>query len=112
MTFRVKTLRRASADILCITDYIYKRSPQGSAAWVNALEKATRRLADHALGCSEADENERFDIEVKQSFFKTKRGRVYRLVFTIADDEVRILRVRGSGQGPIEPGDIGPSTDQ
>ena len=104
MTFRVKTLRRANADILRITNYIHERSPQGAAMWVNAFEKAKRRLADNAEGCSEADENERFDIEVKQSFFKTRRGRVYRLVFTIANDEVRILRVRGSGQGPIEPG--------
>jgi plasmid stabilization system protein ParE len=106
MTLRVRTLRRANADILSITDYIYQRSPQGAATWVNAFEKAKRRLADNAVGCSEADENHRFEIELKQSLFKTRRGRVYRLVFTIVDDEVRILRVRGSGQGPIEPGDI------
>jgi plasmid stabilization system protein ParE len=106
VTFRVRTLRRAAADILSITDYIYERSPQGAAAWVNALVKARSRLSDNAETCGEADENERFDIDLKQSLFKTRRGRVYRLVFTIVGDEIRILRVRGSGQSPIEPGDI------
>lgn len=104
MTFRVRMLRRANADFVDIVDYIHERSPQGAAAWVNAFEKAKTRL--NAEGCSEADENHRFDIEVKQALFKTRRGRVYRLVFTIVGDEVRILRVRGSGQAPIEPQDV------
>jgi plasmid stabilization system protein ParE len=106
MTFRVRTLRRATADILTITDYIHERSPRGAAAWVNALDEAKKRLTQNALTCGEADENERFDIEVKQSLFKTRRGRVYRLVFTIVENEVRILRVRGSGQAPVHPTEI------
>lgn len=48
MKFRVKTLRRADADILKITDDIHRRSAQGAAAWIDALEKATKRLADFA----------------------------------------------------------------
>jgi len=83
MTFRVRTLRRANADILSITDYIHGRSKAGADAWVNALERAKKRLAKNADSCSEADENHRFEIEVKQSLFETRRGRVYRLVFTI-----------------------------
>lgn len=106
MTFRVRTLQRASTDILSITNYIYERSPQGAAAWLDAFEKAKCRLAENADCYSEADENERFEIDVKQSLFKTRRGRVYRIVFTIIRDEVRILRVRGPGQGPITLSDL------
>lgn len=106
MRFRIRMLRRATADFLSIVDYIHDRSPQGAAAWVNAFEKAKGWLADNADGCPEADENHCFQIDVKQSLFKTRRGRVYRLVFTIVEDEVRILRVRGSGQGAIEPSDV------
>ncbi len=106
MIFRIRMLRRANADFLSIVDYIYQRSPQGAAAWVEAFENAKSRLAENADGYSEADENDRFDLDVKQALFKTRRGRIYRIIFTIVEDEVRILRVRGSGQAPIEPGDV------
>ena len=106
MTFRVRTLRRANADILTITGYIHERSKPGAAAWVNALERAKNRLAENGGACGEADENDRFDIDVQQSLFKTRHGRVYRLIFTIVEDEVRILRIRGSGQAPVEPEDV------
>jgi plasmid stabilization system protein ParE len=102
MKFKVKTLRRADGDIRCITHYIYERSKSGAAAWVNALARAKFRLAANADTCSDADENHRLDIDVKQALFKTRRGRVYRIVFTIVGDEVRILRVRGPGQAPVE----------
>ena len=106
MTFHVRTLPKAEADIRSIIKYIHKRSPQGAAAWVDAYERARKHLAEFAEGSSEADENEFFDIDVKQRLFNTRRGRVYRLVFTIVGDEVRILRVRGSAQAPIDPEDL------
>ncbi len=106
MRFRVRILRRASADILNITGYIHERSPQGAAAWMNASERAKDRLTTNADTCSEADENHRFDIDVKQLLLRTRRGHVYRLVFTVVGDEVRVLRVRGSGQAPLKPSDV------
>jgi plasmid stabilization system protein ParE len=102
MTFRVLTLPKADADIRRIVHYIEQRSPQGATVWLSALEQALERLAEFADDCPEADENEFFEIEVKQSLFKTRRGRVYRLVFTIFEVEVRILRVRGAGQAPVK----------
>jgi plasmid stabilization system protein ParE len=106
MTFCIKILRRGSADIDQITAYIHQRSPQGASAWLNALQRAIKRLEQNAESCGEADENQRFDIALKQALFRTRRGRVYRIVFTIAEHEVRILRIRGPGQAPIEPGDV------
>ncbi len=103
MKLRVKTLPRAEGDIRSIAGYLYPRSRPGAAAWVNALDQATIWLADNAMSCSDADENEHFDINVKQMLFKTKRGRVYRVLFTVVDEEVRILRVRGPGQAPLDP---------
>ena len=106
MKYRIRMLRRAHADFASTVAYLYERSPQGAAVWINAFEKAKNRLAEYADSCSEADENYRFDIDVKQLLFKTRRGRVYRLIFTIAENEVRILRVRGPGQAGIEPVDL------
>ena len=106
MKLRVKTLPRADADVRTITSYIYERSRQGAAAWVNALDQAKTRLEDTAESCSHADENEHFDIDVKQMLFKTRRGLVYRVLFTIVDNEVRILRIRGNGQAPVDPEEL------
>ncbi len=106
MTYRVRTLPRAEADIHSIANYIHLRSPAGASNWVSALDQALKRLADFAQGSGEADENEFFDIEVKQSFFRTRRSRIYRLLFTIVENEVRVLRVRGSGQAPIDPEEL------
>ena len=106
MTFSVRNLPRAEADIRCIANYIHQRSSGGAAAWLNALDVACNRLAVNAESYGEADENEFFDIDVKQALFKTKKGRVYRIVFTIVEADVLILRVRGSGQAPIQSSDI------
>jgi hypothetical protein len=38
--------------------------------------------------------------------FKTRRGRYYRLVYVIAEDEVHVLRVRGPGQPDLLPDEI------
>lgn len=103
MKFRVKALRRAEADIRQISNYIFTHSPQGADAWLNAYKEAVDRLSESATSYSAAYENDHFEIEVKQTLFKTKHGRVYRLLFTIVGHEVRFLRVRGPGQAVIDP---------
>jgi len=70
MTRRVKTLRKAEADIRSITNYLYKRSPQEAAAWLSAYRQARIRLADNSESCSEADESEYFDMVVKHVFLR------------------------------------------
>lgn len=101
MKFNVKALRKAEADVRSIAKYLYDRSPQGAAAWLNAYREARARLASDANRCSQAEENDHFDFDVRQALFKTTRGRVYRMLFTIIGNEVRILRVRGPGQAPV-----------
>lgn len=103
MSFCVTTLPRAEADVRAIARYVQERSPSGATAWLTALEQAINHLEEFADGCGEAAESGQFEIEVRQALFKTRRSRVYRLLFTIVDDEVSILRVRGPGQGPLIP---------
>ena len=57
-------------------------------------------------------EDEHFDIDVRQALFKTRRGRIYRMLFTIVGNEVRILRVRGPGQAPVVADDVDSLTDE
>jgi hypothetical protein len=44
------------------------------------------------------------DFEVREILFKTRRGRYYRILYVIVEDEVRILRLRGPGE-PDLPAD-------
>ncbi|MGH7200482.1 MAG: hypothetical protein ACREJB_07745, partial [Planctomycetaceae bacterium] len=69
-------------------------------------EEAARRLLTDPLGYGRAREDEFVDWELRQFLFKTPRGRTYRGVFTVVDDEVRILRVRGPSQRDLEPEEL------
>ena len=103
MTFRVKELRRAQADIHQIVHWLEERSPKGTRAWLNAYDDMLARLAKNADSLGPAQENDDCEFDVRQVLFKTRRGRVYRALFFIEGDEVFILRVRGPGQADVDP---------
>jgi plasmid stabilization system protein ParE len=98
MTCNVLVTRQAEADIDAILTWLRGRSPSGAKSWFKALESAIAWLADHAASCPLAPENDYFDEEIRERLFKTKRGRPYRLLFVVAEKQVRLLHVRGPGQ--------------
>ncbi len=106
MTFQVRLLTRAQGDADQIYLWLRERSPQGAASWYSALLRKIDDLAVTAMACSVAPEASRLDIELRQAFFKTRRGRTYRLLFVFVGSEVRILRVRGPGQRPVTRSDV------
>ena len=76
--------------------------PGHSDAWMNGLFRAIQSLDTMPLRCPLAFENEFFDEELRQLLYG-KRGRVYRILFTISDNEVYVLFVRHSAQKPLSP---------
>ncbi len=106
MTYRLVIVEPAEIDVDEIYAYILARSQQGAAAWYRAFLACTKRILLQPLACSIAPENAEFDVELRQALFKTRYGAPYRCVFTVADEEVRILRVRGRGQTPLKAADI------
>ena len=67
-----------------------------------------QRVVEHPRRFPLAPENSLATLgEVRQFLFKTRRGRTYRAVYVIMDDEVRILRVRGPGQPPLTDDEMG-----
>jgi plasmid stabilization system protein ParE len=106
MSYRVVVLARARRDVDRIYDYIAENSPKGAHSWLSQFEKATKTLETNPYVAPLAPESKSFDIEIRHIMFRTKYGRTYRAVFTVVDDEVRILRVRGPGQPPVRPADI------
>lgn len=107
MSFTVRELPRAKADVRAIFEWLYERSTQGARAWLDAYDAALVRLQTHAGTLGTAFENKDCSkFEVRQIFFKTRRGRVYRAVYFVEENTAYVLRVRGPGQAPIDPGEL------
>jgi plasmid stabilization system protein ParE len=107
MNRSLRILARARADIDRIFDWLEKRSPQGAATWYNALFDAVGRIVGNPESyASAAEALPRWNRKIQQALFKTTRGNRYRIVFELAETEIRILRVRGPGQPPLRRRDL------
>lgn len=109
MSFQVHELRRAQADVRSIARWLAERSPQGAKAWLRAYDEMVLRLETRASSCGPAYEHDACEFDVRQVLFKTPRGRPYRALFFLDGQDVYILRVRGPGQAPVDPAELGPS---
>jgi plasmid stabilization system protein ParE len=98
MMFRVRTLRKAENDFRQILSHIAARSKSGAVAWAKAFRNAMIRLESEADHLPLAAENDHVEFEVREVLFKTRRGLVYRALFTIRANDVFVLHVRGPGQ--------------
>jgi len=107
MTFKVHELGKAQADVRSIAHWLAERSPQGARAWLHAYDEMILRLEKQAPSCGPAHEHDDCELDVRQALFKTRRGRVYRALFIIEGEDVYILRVRGPGQAPVDPEELG-----
>jgi len=47
-------------------------------------------------------------VELRQAFFKTRKGNTYRMILKLNPDEVKILRIRGQGQRPLSSDELHP----
>jgi hypothetical protein len=106
MTFIVRELPKARADKDSIFSWLYERSPEGAFAWLDAYDGLIARLNLEPLSFGIATENADCEFEVRQALFKTRRGRVYRVLFFVENQGVFILRVRGPGQATVDADEI------
>ncbi len=106
MIRQVDLARRARQDAEDIYAWIADRSREGADRWYAAFLKALESLATSAEGRGLAPESEELDVDVRQAFFKTRRGRTYRALFTIDGTRVHVLAVRGSGQRLLTPDEL------
>lgn len=108
MSYRIRTMRRAQEDFISILEWIanVRHAPDGAAALIDAYDKAVESVSTWPESFGLAPEDDFDDRVIRQFPFKTSHGRPYRGLFTIRDEEVVILRVRGPGQADLEPGDL------
>lgn len=106
MKFAVSVLDRAWSDADRIFAWIAAHSPEGAIRWNRAFDEALDRLVIEADQHELAPDFVNSDVEIRQLLFKTRRGNIYRLLYTIVGNSVRVLRVRGPGQAPLSFEDV------
>lgn len=106
MMFRLRILPRAEQDAQHIFDWLKAESPDGAIRWWFAFDEAVHNLVEHPHGDGLAPETKSVPYELRQFLFKTRRGRRYRGVFVVVGDEVRVLRIRGPGQRPLQQDEL------
>jgi plasmid stabilization system protein ParE len=99
-------VERARSDVEDIFNWLVHRSVQGAISWYLAFRRAIDNLASAPESHAEAAESHPLGRQLRQTLFKTRRGRIYRIVFDVSDTEIIILRVRGAGQSPLRQRDL------
>jgi plasmid stabilization system protein ParE len=102
MKFQVITMPRAEADLEAACAWIQKYSPQRAARWYQGICAAIQSLDSMPHRCSLAPESEGAEVEIRQLLYGKRRG-IYRILFTVVGNEVRVLHVRHGAQRLLEP---------
>lgn len=106
MSRTIRILGRADDDADDIFIWLAKRSPAGARAWNAALRERLDSLAASDWNGSPAAEAQDVGLDLRQALFKTRRGRVYRVLFVATAEEVTVLRIRGPGQRLVDRSDL------
>lgn len=105
--FRVEMSREARANLADIHAWIAESAPAGADRWLDAFEDAVSRLERYPLSFGLAPESEFSQKELRQILFKTRKGRVYRAVYFVDGETVKITHIRGPRQRLIPPEEFG-----
>jgi plasmid stabilization system protein ParE len=106
MSRPLRILQRAQNDVDEIFNWLVRRSIRGAISWYVAFGHAIGRIQESPENYSRAPEGEILHSELRQAFFKTRRGRRYRIIFQFDDQTIVVLRVRGPGQAPLRRRDV------
>jgi plasmid stabilization system protein ParE len=102
MTFRVATSRRAERDARRAYRWLAERAPEAAHRWYRGLREAISSLESFPQRCPLAPENAHFPEEIRHLCYG-RRQSVYRILYTIRDDEVIVLPIRHGAQQPLTP---------
>jgi plasmid stabilization system protein ParE len=94
----LRILERARTDVDNIFDWLVRRSVRGAISWYLAFWRAAEKITAAPETFAAAPESGLLGRQLSHALFKTRRGRIYRIVFEFSDTDVVLLRVRGPGQ--------------
>ena len=103
--YRVVISATAKRNLLDAYRWAAKNAPQTAARWLDRFQTALGTLSTNPKRCSVAPEAELVGREVRQYLFG-KRQHVWRALFVIEADEVRVLHVRRAAMDTATPEDL------
>lgn len=106
MMFTVVVTARAERDLTETGDWLYKQSPGGARRWIDVARTTIESLDTRPRRHSLAPENEFSNREIRNAFFKTRRGQIYRAVFYVENNRVVVTHIRGPRQRPLRSDEL------
>jgi plasmid stabilization system protein ParE len=92
MTRRVVLQRLAAEDLGETYRRAAQNAPSAAARWLARFEAALATLSHNPERCPLARENGKVDLELREFLFG-RRPYVFRVIFTVETDIVRVLRI-------------------
>jgi plasmid stabilization system protein ParE len=111
MTYRVILQRLAVQDLDDAFVWAARKAPATAARWLDRFQAALERLDTNPQRCPRAREQRRVDIELREFLFG-ETPNVYRVIFTIDADTVRVLRIRRAQRRPLTRKQIDDASEQ
>lgn len=97
MQFQVIITPSAKADIFEINTWLLENYPDSAESWLWGISQAVTSLSKFLERCPVSPESEAFDVVVRQLIYG-KKPKTYRILFSIQDEKVYVLRVRSTKQ--------------
>ena len=105
MRYRVVVTANAKTNL---RDYYMRASrmaPVTADRWLGRFEAAIESLVDHPERCQLAAESSSVEPTIRQLLFGRK-GAVFRVLFTVVGNEVRVLHIRRGVMSAADPSDL------
>ena len=106
MSLRVRLTAEALRNQNEFADWIMQRSVDGALAWLDALERILLQVSTSPLSFPKAAEDEFSHRELRNAFFGTRKGRVFRAIFYVDGDCVIVTHLRSPDQRPLSAEDL------
>lgn len=110
MTFRVVIQRLARRDLNEAYRRAARRAPQTAGRWLTRFQAGLSTLETNPERCPIAPESSKMPIALREYLFG-KRPHVFRVVFVIDGDCVRILRIRRAHRRLLSRKELGDAFD-
>jgi plasmid stabilization system protein ParE len=95
--FQVIITPSAKADIFETNTWLLENYPDLANDWIWGIAQAVASLSKFPERCAVSSESEAFDVVVRQLIYG-KKPNMYRILFSIQNEKVYILRVRSTKQ--------------
>jgi plasmid stabilization system protein ParE len=106
MTYKVRLQPLAENDLEGAYLWAAKNAPETAGLWLARFQAALNTLAEHPERCGFAPEHKKLKRELRQLLFGRKPN-VFRAVFLIDGEFVRIVRIRRGSRRQLTRKDLG-----